>query len=45
MTDQFFALCWCLCVSLRVNVSPVAGNVLDGVTVLPFFPVNTVPYR
>ena len=33
MTDQFFALRWCLCVSLRVNVSPVAGNLLDGVTV------------
>ena len=36
MTDQFFALCWCLCVILRVDVSPVAGNLLDGVTILPF---------
>ena len=28
----------------RVEVSPFACNLLDGVTALPFFPVNTAPY-
>ena len=28
----------------KVDISPFAGNLLDGVTVFPF-PVNIAPYR
>ena len=38
MIDKFFALYWCLWVSISEDVSPFARNILlDGVLFYPFF--------